>query len=148
MFVKVEVQVMYYGDEIIRTSEAKRFKPFLYKKCVSCNEKKFCFYIECDYVDGGYIGLKPNGKFQESETIIKYYCEECETKRKSFLESYKEFQEELTIRKIEQEKKSLKESEEKKRLDYLKKEIERIEIEKKAKLYGIIYPYDSAIEKE
>lgn len=132
MLVTVEVLKLYKG-EFISTYNKSKFKLFSKKKCESCNKKKLCTLIEEDYssIYGG-IGS------------LKYYCNECSANVKSYHNEFKKIKEN---EKIKEKVREFEELKEKQRLNYLKKEIEKREIEEKAKLYGITYPEDGDSKK-
>lgn len=92
------------------------------RKCVNCDKRKKVAYVE-------KILLTFDMKIQE------FYCENCNILRLRLIE------EKAEINKIILERESAKRKEQA-RLDYLKREVERVELERKAKDYGIIYPND------
>ncbi|MFY0519369.1 hypothetical protein ACOMCU_16300 [Lysinibacillus sp. UGB7] len=120
MLIKVNIEVLIFGESKYNYEKTK-LKLLLFKKCNSCKDRKLCTYIE----------------EEQSNEIKHYYCSDCGEDRKRFHAAHKEF-----LTKVEQHANAIdnKMSEEKKRFDYLKKEVELFEIEEKAKLYGITYP--------
>lgn len=129
LFGKIIVDVQFLMNEKpYSVEQIYKFKILLLKKCEKCNEKKLCTYIEVELDSHPY----------HSKNYEKYYCSECGKERRKYHEAYKEFL-------IEVQEQENKKENEARRLAFLKKEVERREIEEKAKLYGITYPGDTNI---
>lgn len=95
------------------------FSFFTKRKCCVCSEfKKVSFHEEI------IIGL--------DRLYYNFYCEDCGAVRKEMLALEEK-------KKLEEFERKIKRDQDNKRLEYLKKEIERVETERKAKEYGIVY---------
>lgn len=93
------------------------------KRCCQCDERKEVAHCELKQIS-------------HNQFVPQYWCEDCNNIRQEVMKRIEEAQR-------EEDKKRKKEEYEKQRLQYLKQEIERIEIERKAKEYGITYPPNS-----
>ncbi len=124
---KVEVEVLFshrFDYDVFHIGKEKMYKFRLDKNCDKCGQKRLCTYIEID---------------DDFDRPKKHYCSDCGNERKRFLELQKEG---ITQMKHKFAKAREKKKEEERRINYLKEEIEKIEIEEKAKRYGITYPGD------
>lgn len=119
---KTEIAFKYRNELFPYKTDYKILLSFSsFRRCNRCKEKNKIIYIvfETDY--------------EGTRLYNTSYCEKCSI---SLKQEFKEIQLGLI-----QEKEHNRELErEQERLNYLKREIEKIEVEEKAKHYGITYP--------
>ncbi|MEK5209606.1 hypothetical protein [Psychrobacillus sp. FSL H8-0510] len=101
----------------------KPFKYYFKSVCCMCEEKNRIVYL----IRTDILGLR------DAPFLTKDYCEKCSVKIKEELKKVEQYMKEERERKEKKEAEIL-------RYEYLEREVERKELEEKAKKYGIVYP--------